>query len=63
MHGSKNRKFEFLVEDNINTERFVAFDITVGTYQNPQCYSSRHRRVITSYLVPYHCRTLKSIEG
>ena len=43
---------------NFNTEGFVAFDITVGTYKNAQCYSSRHCSVITIYFVSYHFRTL-----
>ena len=43
---------------NINTESFVVFNITVFTYHNAQCYISRHHRVITGYLVPYHCRPL-----
>jgi len=34
MHGSKNVKFEFLVEMGINGDRFVALDTTVGTHQN-----------------------------
>jgi hypothetical protein len=58
MNGSKNIKFEFLVEVNISTDRFVALDIAVVTYQKAQCYSSRHHRVITRCLVTYHCRVL-----
>jgi len=34
MHGSKNVKFEFLVEMSIKGDRFMALDITLGTYQN-----------------------------
>jgi hypothetical protein len=30
----------------------------VVTYHNAQCYSSRHRRIIKRYLVPYHCSAL-----
>ena len=46
-NNKKVIKSEFLVYVIINTECFVAFDMTVDTYQNAQCYSSRHRRVIT----------------
>jgi hypothetical protein len=53
-----NVKSEFLVDVNVNTEGFVTFVITVSTYQNAQCYSSRHRRLTTLYLVPYHCGAL-----
>jgi len=34
MNGSKNVKFEFLVEMSINGDRTVAVDIMEGTYQN-----------------------------
>jgi hypothetical protein len=54
----KVTKSDFLVYVIINIESFVAFDMTIDTYQNAQCYSSLQRRLITRYLVPYHCETL-----